>query len=213
MSKTVASAIRGLQARKILNVDIFAAFNILLFILMCTFVYYDRFIAYRGRENILEFFIYAVLIMAAILITWYALRSYRFSTRLLLLIEAGILMHFSGGLIHPGGVRLYDHIFFGIRYDKYVHFTNSFFGALVVKDFFDRRQMKLYNFKVFIVILVVLGFGAVIEIAEYVVTKTVPHNGVGDYDNNMQDLISNLMGGLFFVFLERFRTVVGNRKP
>jgi hypothetical protein len=51
------------------------------------------------------------------------------------------------------------------------------------------------------VLLVVLGLGAVIEIVEYVVVLTVPRNGVGGYDNNMQDLIANLCGAGAFLML------------
>lgn len=194
---------RGLK-----NADIFMAFNVVLFIFMCIFVYYDRFISYRGRENIIEFFLYAVLITATVFAAWLALRRYTFRSWLLVLIEVGILMHFAGGLVQLHGSRLYDSVFFGLRYDKYVHFTNSFFGTLIVKDFFDRRKMKLYDFESLAVVLIVLGFGAVIEIVEFVVTKTVTHNGVGDYDNNMVDLISNLAGGLLYMLIARLRTVL-----
>jgi hypothetical protein len=44
------------------------------------------------------------------------------------------------------------------------------------------------------VLLVVLGLGAVVEIVEYFVVLTVAHQGVGDYHNNLQDLVANLVG-------------------
>jgi uncharacterized membrane protein YjdF len=201
----------GINRKGLMNVDIFVAFNVLLFSFMCVFVYYDRFIAYRGAEHVIEFFAYAVLIMGVIFISWRALRSYPFSNSLLLLIELGILMHFAGGLVQLHGTRLYNNYFFGLRYDKYVHFCNALFGAFIVKDFFDRRKMKLYSFTSLVVVLIVLGFGSVIEIVEYVVTKSVPHNGVGGYDNNMQDLIANLAGGLVYGFIEQVRTKMAGR--
>ena len=55
------------------------------------------------------------------------------------------------------------------------------------------------------VLLVVLGLGAVVEIVEYLVMLTVPNAGVGGYDNNMQDLIGNLLGGTLFVVLDCVR--------
>jgi uncharacterized membrane protein YjdF len=187
--------------------DLFAGFNVLLFIGMCVAVYYDRFIVYRGRENIIEFFLYAIVVMSAIGIAWLLLRAFRFSGILLLLMEVGILMHFAGGLVHMDGARLYDHFFVGIRYDKYVHFTNSLIGALMLRDFFRRTDMHVPRFEAFIVVLIVLGFGAGIEIVEYVVTKTVPRNGVGGYDNNMQDLIANLAGGLCHAAIWKVRVI------
>jgi len=204
----VQSSLSDIRRSGIKDTDFFMAFNVVLFIFMCIFVYYDRFISYRGRENILEFFLYAVLITATIITAWFALRQYAFRSWLLVLIEVGILMHFAGGLVQLHGSRLYDSVFFGLRYDKYVHFMNSFFGTLIVKDFFDRRKMKLYDFESVTVVLIVLGFGALIEIAEFFVTKTVTHNGVGDYDNNMVDLISNLAGGLAYMLIARMRTLL-----
>jgi hypothetical protein len=50
----------------------------------------------------------------------------------------------------------------------------------------------------------VLGVGAIIEIAEYIVTLTVEHNGVGSYNNNMLDLIANLFGSLFAIAFVKF---------
>jgi len=205
MSEASVKDFVDIRRKNVLNVDVFVAFNVVLFSFMCVFVYYDRFIVYRGKENIMEFFVYAVLIMGAIFFAWRALRSYPFSVPILLLIELGILMHFAGGLVQLNGTRLYNNLFFGLRYDKYVHFCNSLFGALVVKDFFDRRKMKLYNFTSLTVILIVLGFGSAIEIVEYAVTKTVHNNGVGGYDNNMQDLIANLTGGLAYCSIEQVR--------
>ena len=39
------------------------------------------------------------------------------------------------------------------------------------------------------------------EIVEYGVVLTVPNNGVGGYDNNMQDLIANFCGSISFLLL------------
>ena len=63
----------------------------------------------------------------------------------------------------------------------------------------QKNQMGFIN--LFFVFLIVLGLGAIVEIFEYGVTKTVPHNGVGDYDNNMQDLLGNCAGGLLYVWM------------
>jgi hypothetical protein len=59
--------------------DIFILVNIILFVLMCIFVYYDRFIVYRGSENVLEFYIYAMFIFFYITIVWICFRKYSWS--------------------------------------------------------------------------------------------------------------------------------------
>ena len=120
---------------------------------------------------------------------------------LLVIIEFGILIHFAGGLVHFGGTRLYDHIYFGIRYDKYVHFTNAFFAAITVQEIFRIKNLPINAFTRFAIYLVALGLGSGIEICEYVATLTIPHNGVGGYDDTMTDLIANSCGGALFLAL------------
>ena len=43
--------------------------------------------------------------------------------------------------------------------------------------------------------------GAIIEMVEYGVVLTFETNGVGDYDNNMQDLLANFCGSLIYLAL------------
>jgi hypothetical protein len=179
--------------------DTFVFFNLALFLLMAGTVYYDRFIEYRGTGNLLEFYIYAIFIIGLILVGWRSFRQIEMPRMLLVFIELGILMHFAGGLVFIDGQRLYDHFALGIRYDKYVHFTNALLAAAATDTIFARKHLRLSRLRPLVILLVVLGMGAVIEIMEYLVTITVPHNGVGDYDNNMQDLIGNLTGGFTYI--------------
>lgn len=190
---------------KIRNLDVLVALNLCLFALACAFAYFHRFIHYRGSENIHEFFIYAVVIAAAIAGSGIVLRRFEHPTWLLVLVEAGVLMHFAGGLVHFGGARLYDHSWAGIRYDKLVHLVNAFAASMVVRHLFDAWRVRLGQLRAPVVVLVVLGLGAVVEIMEYAVTCTVKNNGVGGYDNNMQDLIANLVGSLAAVAAVRLR--------
>lgn len=162
-------------------------------------VYHDRFIQFRGTGNLFEFYVYALFIIGLILIGWRSFRQIDFPWTLLVLIEAGILMHFAGGLLFLDGQRLYDHFALGIRYDKYVHFMNALVAAASVDTIFARKHLRLSRLRPLVILLTVLGMGAIVEIMEYLVTITVPHNGVGDYDNNMQDLMGNLAGGFAYI--------------
>jgi len=126
---------------EITSFDYFILFNSLLFLLMCIFVYYDRFVAYRGSGNILEFFIYASVIFAFIAVSWYKFRYLNINLPILIMIEFGIL-----------------------------------------------------NFVLLVAVLTVLGLGTMVEIVEFIVTLTVKNNGVGAYNNNMLDLVSNFFG-------------------
>jgi hypothetical protein len=189
--------------RKIKGFDIFFAINVLLFILMCIFAHYARWTKYAGTGKIAvaEFFFYATVLMAAATALWIWLRRYHFPWWLLTIIEFGILIQFAGGLIHFGGARLYDHVFFYIRFDKYVHFFNSFIAAVAVSEIIKMNGLPINGFTRFLTLLVVLGLGSLIEISEYTVTLTISFNGVGGYDDTMRDTIANACGGVFFLVL------------
>ena len=190
-----------LSGPRLNGVDIFFAFNLLLFLLMCVFAYYARWTKYAGNGRIAEFFFYAVVIMLAITALWIWLRRYAYPAWLLVVIELGIMLHFAGGLVYFGGARLYDHIYFGIRYDKYVHFANAFFAALMVQEIFRIKRVPINGFTRLMIYFVALGLGSCIEICEYLVTLTIPQNGVGGYDDNLRDLIANSCGGALFLAL------------
>ena len=65
---------------------------------------------------------------------------------------------------------------------------------MLIQNIFIVSRLKLRYLRDVIVFFVVLGLGAILEITEYIVTRHVIYNGVGGYDNNMQDLISNACG-------------------
>lgn len=195
---------------KLTKIDVFAAINSLLFILMCIFVYYDRFISYRGKANIHEFFFYAAVIFSFILFVWRYFRHAEVSARILALIEFGILIHFAGAFVHYDGARLYDHRFFGLRFDKYVHFVNASIASMVVLYIFKRRDYVLNNFILFIAMLTVMGLGAFNEIVEFVAMSTIKNTGVGLYVNNMSDLAANFVGSLLTVVTYRLYQLRAN---
>lgn len=180
------------------SIDLFFAVNVLLFLTMCVFRYYHRFIQYRGSENIFEFFIYAGALMFGIALLWRHFRHHDIPGWLLLLMQAGILLHFCGAFVIVDGHRLYDSFILRVRYDKYVHFTNAFVVCVLVRRLLVTEGFPLTRLGLLVVLLSTLGLGTLVEILEYAVVKTVPHNGVGDYDNNLQDLCANLLGCLAF---------------
>jgi len=182
------------KLKNLTNVDYFVIINCLFFIFMCVFVYFARFIKYIGSARIGEFFIYAILIILVIMGLWGQFRKLPFSFWTLFILEFGIIIHFLGGLVFIDGKRLYDCYAFSFRYDKYVHFVNAFAVGLLLQNIFIFSKVRLGHLRNIIVFFVVLGLGAFLEIFEYLVTRNIKYNGVGGYDNNMQDLISNVVG-------------------
>lgn len=177
--------------------------NIGLFLFICYFAYFDRFVKYRGYQYRWEFFVYAVIILLLILFAWKMVRRFYVPGWLLAMAQVGICMHFAGGLTFYRDKRLYDIIIMGVRYDKYVHLFNAAVAALFIQRFASEHILKSEWFCDLVTVLMVLGLGAFVEIIEYLVMLTVPVNGVGNYDNNMQDLIANLVGVLLCIFCVR----------
>lgn len=194
-------------------IDIFALVNIGLFFFMCYFIYFDRFVRYRGYKYRWEFFVYAVVIFSLIMFSWKMSRRFSVPGWLLAMVQIGITMHFAGGLAFFGDKRLYDLVILGIRYDKYVHFFNAAVAGLFVQRLPWERVFENQWLSDLPTVLVVLGLGAFVEIVEYIVMLTVTVNGVGLYNNNMQDLIANLAGVTFCLVslkvLRRIRSGMG----
>jgi hypothetical protein len=209
----------GPQWPRLRPIDAFFVLNLLLFLAMCVVTYYARFVAYRGAANIWEFFVYAAVLVTGIGLLWRSFRDYGWTVPMLGMIQAGILAHFAGAFVQWDGHRLYDVVWWGIRYDKLVHATNAFIAVRVTAHIAIRHGLKIDGLARLLVALSVLGLGAVVEIVEYVVMHTVPGNGVGGYDNNMQDLAANLVGtvlsigGLALARDRRLQMVGPPRRP
>ena len=188
----------NLPVRKI---DIFVVINAFLFLVLCVFRYHARFIAFRGAGHVEEFFVYAGVILAGILFLWWAFRRHPFDGPVLVLLQVGILMHFAGAFVGIDAGRLYDAHLLGIRYDKYVHLVNAFAIAFLMGRLFRIQGIAFTRLNGILLLLAVLGLGAIIEMVEYGVVLTFVNNGVGGYDNNMQDLLANFCGSLIYLAL------------
>ena len=188
----------GRRSLNLRNCDVFAAVNMVLFLVMGAVVYLQRFLVYRGPGNLNEFFVYACAIGAVILVAWISLRQTNYPTRLYVVTQAGLLAHFAGAFVSIGGVRLYDTQILGLGYDKYVHLFNAAVGAALIAHLFEAVAVRPW-LKAIILLMIVLGAGAVVEILEFMVTLTIPNAGVGDYNNNMGDLVANGLGATIYL--------------
>jgi len=177
--------------------------NLGVFVLAVSTVLHDRWIRYRGPGNITEFIIYAMALGFALVILWWTMRSEPWSAAVVLTLEIGLALHFAGGLVAVGDGRLYDVVVAGVRYDKVVHFFNAFVAALIIRRLLRFRDIRLGILEPLAVLLIAFGFCALWEVVEYLVVRTVPAAGVGEYDNNMQDLLANLIGAATAAIFDR----------
>jgi len=174
--------------RRVNPFDVFVAINTAA--LMATLAH-----SYIAEEA--EFALYAVATLTAIFVFWRVLRRNPYPVWLLFLLELAMLAHFSGGLVSVGGERLYAYSVGGlITFDKVVHFANSVVAAVFMMHLARSRHMRFSGWEGFIIVMTVAGIGTFIEVLEYAAVVTLPQTGVGDYANNMQDLITNALGGI-----------------
>lgn len=113
----------------------------------------------------------------------------------------------AGGVLLVGDGTLYLAPVLGpVRYDKVFHALATGVGTIAAWAAL-RRWAQVERFTpgiAFSVVLMGCGAGALVEIVEYVGTLVVPNSSVGDYGNNMLDLVANLAGALAAVALVRF---------
>lgn len=110
--------------------------------------------------------------------------------------------HVAGGMVPVGDGILYEvWLLEGIvRYDNLQHAAG--FGSV------GRATWEVLRYRLvvtgedvpvvafWLVVLGATGFGAVNEIAEYVLTLSLESTKVGGYDNTARDLVANLTGGV-----------------
>ena len=113
-----------------------------------------------------------------------------------LILQTAVLGHLAGWLVTVGGQSLYVVAFWGVPMDKVIHAFNSAAAACFVTAMFRSVGLRLRGWEGFVVVMVVCGLGALIEVIEYIGTLVLTSTSVGDYANNAQDLIANLLGAM-----------------
>ena len=140
---------------------------------------------------------YLLWMVSAGLILMYVDGRVRFSTHVLVLLCISGFCHMAGGNLVFEDLFLYEQSWGGIGYDHLVHVIGLGTAGLAVWEattwILHARSGKEAALVAF---LGANAVGAVIEIGEYLATLVLSVASVGDYANNMQDLIANMVGGL-----------------
>ena len=119
----------------------------------------------------------------------------RFSTHVLALLAVSGFCHLAGGHLVFEDVLLYEQDWGLVGYDHLLHVVGLGTAGLAVWEATSWRLRAVSGFEAALVaFLGANAVGAIIEIGEYLATLVVAVARVGDYANNMQDLIANLVG-------------------
>lgn len=142
------------------------------------------------------FALYAFGVLALYVCFWLALRRFEFPIPASIALQLVIVGHLAGRFVHVDGVQLYQVVVLGVHMDKVIHALNSALGAVFIVVLFRQAGLRLRGWEGFVVVMVACGLGALIEIIEFASTYVLATHNVGDYVNNAQDLVANLVGAL-----------------
>lgn len=140
--------------------------------------------------------LYSLAVLALLTAFWLVIRRHEYPVWAIVALQLSVVGHVAGRFVVLDDLPLYRAHLLGIPGDKVIHAFNSAAGAVFVTALFRRLGLVLKGWEGFIVLMVVSGAGALVEIVEYGGTLVLPMTHVGDYANNMQDLIANLLGAL-----------------
>jgi hypothetical protein len=105
-------------------------------------------------------------------------------------------LHMAGGMIPvPGGRVLYNvWLLPFVRFDHVVHAIGFGFAGIAfwesVRHTFDLRLAS----GAAIAMMGGLGFGALNEMVEFLITRMVPDTNIGEFENTGWDLVANTIG-------------------
>ncbi len=141
-----------------------------------------------------EFALYAVAFLALLPVLRVWLRPYNLPPLPLVLITVGVVLHFACGFVRIGDTVLYGQQYFGVYVDKYIHLYNGMATAVLIAFIMRGAGLRLHPMEGFVIIVMALGLGALVEILEFSAVILVGTTGVGDYANNLGDLVADLLG-------------------
>ena len=108
-----------------------------------------------------------------------------------------------GGVLLVDGQPFYSYALVGdLRYDKVFHAVATGVAAWAAHGALAGRVNNPGRLGLgFLVVLVASGAGAIVEMIEYLGSVIFEQTSVGDYANNMLDLVANLIGAVAAVLI------------
>ena len=186
--------------------------KILLLINLASIVVFGSMFIFRLNY---EFIIYVGVIIFFIFVVGISINKVNYTLGSLVGLTVWSSLHLAGGAVMLGEGRLYDVILIPLfetypvfRYDQLVHIWGFGASTLVAFSLLAGHLKKpLHNSISLGVVLIMagLGFGALNEIIEFLVSTIVPSSGVGGYINTSLDLCADLIGAIIGLLYIRLR--------
>lgn len=163
-----------------------------------------------------EFVWYAFVVLFFVILLVGTIEKTKFDNWILWSLSIWGLLHMAGGGIHVGDGVLYGlklipiyetADFFVLRFDQFVHFYGFGVATLVVCHLLKSGNFRVSN-KLFYFIAIIggMGLGALNELIEFIAVLAFPQTGVGGYFNTGWDLMFNMFGTVFAVFVDYWRS-------
>lgn len=147
-------------------------------------------------------FYYVPITLMLTLVVWAIHRSAHFSNTTLMALALAAIGNLAGGVLLINGAPLYGLAVIGeIRYDKIFHAAATAVAAWASFEAIRRWGVMHVGVAAFVAIMMASGAGAFVEIIEYIGTLIFESTSVGDYGNNMLDLIANTTGAVVAVLI------------
>lgn len=147
--------------------------------------------------------IYVIITVVLGLAVYLIHRAVGFPTRVLWGLTAAAAGNLAGGIWLVDGQPLYVYPLVGtLQYDKPFHFAATAVAAWAAYEVLAPRLTSASALGLsFVAAMVAVGAGALVEVVEYAGTLILENANVGDYGNNMADLVANLAGAILAVIV------------
>ncbi len=124
-------------------------------------------------------------------------------------------LHMAGGMIPLSGHRVLYNFWLlpFVRFDHVVHAVGFGFAGMAFWESVRHTVDRIVASGAAITMMGGLGFGALNEMAEFLITRVVPDTNIGEFENTGWDLVANTVGaGLAALWVRRQWTRQGTRK-
>jgi hypothetical protein len=129
-------------------------------------------------------------------------RTAQFADSTLMALTLAAIGNLAGGVLLVGDGTLYNAAVLGdIRYDKVFHAVATGVAGWASFEAVKRWGVARTGAAVFVAVMMAGGAGAFVEIIEYIGSQIFEDTSVGDYGNNMLDLVANSTGSVIGVAL------------